>query len=139
MLLNDLGRTILPSVFKSLNAAGIVDTMTVVAESAVTIGTGGERIKGTASEAYEDVPVSYEPTATNSTSRTVAGDKAVSSAQYTLTFPVHMNNGDRIEIDPKSHRLIVNARGDEPVKTFRIIRIRDVSGVVFEAVCEREG
>ena len=136
-LLNDLGQTILPSVFSSLNAAGIVDTMTIKAETAVTIGSGGERIKGTASNAYTSVPVSYEP-AQSSNTRITSGDKAVSTQQYILTFPTHQS-GSRINIDPKSHRLVVNARGNEPAKTFRISAIKDVSGVVFEAVCEREG
>lgn len=135
-LLNDLGQTILPSVFSSLNAAGIVDTMTIKAESAATIGSGGERIKGTATNAYMSVPVSYEPAEAGD--RIMAGDKAVSSQQYVLTFPSHQS-GSRINIDPKIHRLVVNARGNEPAKTFRILAVKDVSGVVFEAVCEREG
>lgn len=136
-VLNDLGQTILPSVFSSLNSAGLVDTMTIKAETAATIGTGGERIKGTASDAYTSVPVSYEP-AQSSNTRVTAGDKSVSTQQYLLTFPTHQS-GSRINIDPKTHRLIVNTRGNEPAKTFRIIAIKDVSGVVFEAVCEREG
>jgi hypothetical protein len=134
-VLNDLGQTILPSVFSSLNSAGLADTMTIKSESAATIGTGGERIKGTATDAYTSVPVSYEPA---SAGKRIVGDKATSSVQYVLTFPTHAS-GSRINIDPKIHRLIVASRGNEPAKTFRILGIRDVSGVVFEAVCEREG
>jgi hypothetical protein len=135
-LLNDLGQRILPSVFSSLNSAGIVDTMTIKAETAATIGTGGGRIKGTPTDAYEAVPVSYEPTQVEK--RVVTGDKAVSSLQYTLTFPTH-HVGERIDIDPKTHRLIVDARGNEPEKTFQFTGDRDISGVVFEAACVCEG
>lgn len=136
-VLNDLGQTILPSVFSSLNSAGLVDTMTIKSESASSTDTGGGRVKGTASDAYTSVPVSYEP-AQSSNTRIMSGDKSISIQQYALTFPTHQS-GSRINLDPKIHRLIVNARGNEPAKTFRIIAIKDVSGVVFEAICEREG
>ncbi len=135
-VLNDLGQTILPSVFSSLNSAGLVDTMTIKAETASSVDSGGGRVKGTASDAYTSVPVSYEP-AQKSSSRVTVGDKSISTQQYILTMPTHQS-GSRINLDPKSHRLIVNARGNEPAKTFRIISIGDVSGVVFEVVCERE-
>lgn len=136
-VLNDLGQTILPNVFSSLNTAGLVDTMTVKSESATSTDSGGGRIKGTASDAYTSVPVSYEPV--TSGKRIIGGDKAISTMQYALTFPTHTSAGSRINIDPKIHRLVVNARGNEPAKTFRIIAVQDVSGVVFECICEREG
>jgi len=135
-VLNDLGQTILPSVFSSLNSAGIVDTMTIKAESAASQGSGGGRIKGTATDYKTSVPVSYEPTQRGG--RINAGDKPVSSQQYTLTMPTH-HGGSRIDLDPKIHRFVVNTRGNEPAKTFRIISVGDVSGVVFEVICEREG
>lgn len=135
-VLNDLGQTILPNVFSSLNSAGLVDTMTIKAESASSQGTGGGRIKGTATDAYTSVPVSYEPTQAGK--RITSGDKPISSQQYTLTMPTHQS-GSRINLDPKIHRLIVNSRGNEPAKTFRIIAVGDISGVVFEVICEREG
>jgi hypothetical protein len=47
-------------------------------------------------------------------------------------------SGSRINLDPKAHRLVVAARGNEPAKTFRIISIGDDQGVVFEVICERE-
>lgn len=111
--------------------------MTITTESAATIGTGGERIKGTAADLYEDVPVSYEPTSQGK--RLASGDKNVSTMQYTLTFPAYTKDGNRIELDPKMQRLVVDAREDEPAKTFRMIGVGDISGVVFEVICEREG
>lgn len=135
-VLNDLGQTIIPQVFSSLNSAGLVDTMTIKSESSTSTDSGGGRIKGTASDAYTGVPVAYEPARTDK--RIIGGDKAISSMQYVLTFPTHQS-GTRINIDPKIHRFVVNARGNEPAKTFRIIAIRDDVGVAFEAICEREG
>jgi hypothetical protein len=134
-VLNDLGQTILPSVFSSLNAAGLVDLMTIQTEGNATTGTGGGRIKGTPTSAYTAVPVSYEPTVSGK--RIFVAERNISVQQYTLTFPTHQS-GVRLNIDPKLHRLIVTARGNEPAKTFRILSIMDVSGVVFEAICERE-
>lgn len=133
---NMLGQTVMPIV----GAAAFPDTMTIKSESASTIGTGGERIKGTTTDAYTAVPVAYEPTQIEK--RVSAGDRPISSLQYTLTLPTHYTDEGtvkRINLDPKLHRLIVNARGNEPAKTFRILAIRDISGVVFEAVCEKEG
>lgn len=135
-VLNDLGQTILPSVFSSLNSAGIVDTMTIKAETAATIGTGGERIKGTASDAYTGVPVSYEPLKGQ---RVVAGDKNVSEQHYLLTFPTHTTAGSKISVDIKTHRFITAIRGNEPAKTFRGISLGEVSGVVYELVAVKEG
>lgn len=140
-VLNDLGQTILPSVFGSLNTAGLVDTMTITAETAPTIGTGGERIKGTPTNAYTSVPVSYEPLR-QGRENLLAGDKAIDSHRYILTFPTHTAAGARINLNPATQRLVVNARpspGDEPAKTFRIIGVGDVSGVVYEVVCTKEG
>lgn len=140
-LLNELGQTVLPSVFSSLNAAGIVDTMTIKAESAASTGSGGERIKGTATNAYTNVPVAIEPE--DQTMRTVAGDKPTPTGRYTLTFPTHYDNAGtptRINVDPKIHRFVINTRGNEPAKTFRMIgQPRNDGGVVFEADCVFEG
>lgn len=131
-LANTLGQTVMPSVC----AATMPDTMTIKAETASSIGAGGERIKGTASDYKTSVPCSYEPILQRR-GRITAGDKAVSIQQYKMTMPTH--HSGRINLDPKTHRFIVNGRGTEPAKTFRIIAVGDISGVVFEVVVEREG
>lgn len=137
-VLNDLGSAVLPQVFSSLKTAGLVDTMTIKAESATSTDSGGGRVKGTASDAYTLVPVSYEPLRNTRGARFQAGDKAVSTQQYLITLPTH-HGGSRINLDPKIHRFVTNTRGNEPAKTFRIISVGDVSGVVFEVICQREG
>lgn len=127
-----LGQSVIPKI----GLAVFPDTMTIKAESASSQGAGGGRIKGTATDAYTSVPVSYEPTQAGK--RITSGDKPISGQQYTLTMPTHQS-GSRINLDPKIHRLIVNSRGNEPAKTFRIIAVGDISGVVFEVICEKEG
>lgn len=133
-VLNDLEQTALPSVFSSLNTAGLVDTMTIKAD-APTI-SDGRRVKGTVTNAYTSVPVAIE-TADKDARMWFGGDKSISTVQYLLTFP-KTQSGSRINVDPKIHRFVTDTRGNEPAKTFRIIGIRDGGGV-YEAVCEREG
>ncbi len=131
-----LGQSTMPAVAAKV----FPDTMTIKSESASTIGTGGGRIKGTVSDYKTSVPCAYEPI-TARRDRPMAGDKLVTTQRYMVTLPTHQA-GSRINLDPKIHRFIVNARtspGTEPAKTFRIISVGDQSGVVFETVCEREG
>lgn len=128
---NTLGQTVMPKV----TAAAFPDTMTVKGET-TSAGTGGGRVKSAATDVYESVPCSYE--ATRVENRLTSADKLLSIQQYLVTFPTHDKFRVRYEVDVKKHRLVVNARGTEPAKTFRIIALRDLSGVIFEAVCERE-
>lgn len=130
-----LGQTVIPAIADAV----FPDTMNIKAESQETIGNGGERIKGSVTNAYTNVPCVYEPVARERSSRNVVGDKATPAMRYTLKFPTHQN-GARIDIDARTHRPVVNARGNEPQKTFRFIgQPRDKSGVIFEADCVFEG
>lgn len=106
-----------------------------VVEETYTQDSGGGQI-ATTDTAYEEVPVTYEPLR-NERQRFRAGDQLTSVSEYLLTFPTH-HQGERINIDPKKHRLKVLERGNEPEKTFRIISVRDQSGVVFEAIADIE-
>jgi len=133
-ILNNLGQRTAPKIFAKLAAKGLVDTMSILGEGKVQ-GPGGGMVKGSAPAVYSNVPVSYEPASAGK--RIAAGDQDVSSQQYVLTLPTHQN-GTRINLDPSLHRLSVNARGNEPVKVFRILAVGDVSGVVFEVIAERE-
>lgn len=131
---NQLGQTVMPAV----GAAVFADTLTVKADAPST-DSGGGRIKGSATDAYTNVPCAYEPTTKSQRFQESAGDKAISTQEYLVTIPTHSSAGTRYNLNPTIHRLVVNARGNEPVKTFRIITIRDDAGVVFECVCQREG
>ena len=136
-VLNDLGQTVLPNVFSALQSAGLVDTMTIKAESAATTGSGGGRIKGTVTDAYTNVPVAVEQTGERPKG-VEAGSKTVPTVRYKLTFPTHQN-GTRINVDATLHRFVVNARGNEPAKTYRAIATPDDNGVVYEVIAEKEG
>jgi hypothetical protein len=133
--LNSLGQIKVPSVFAKVQAKGLCDLMDIVGETKAQ-GTGGGQVKSAANAVYQNVPVTYEPSR-QSSQRVQTGEKSVSVQEYYLTFPVY-HNGSRINIDPKLHRLKVLARGNEPVKIFRIEAIRDNSGVNYEAVCTKE-
>lgn len=132
--MNLLGQTAMPMI----GAAVFPDTMTITAET-TTVGSGGGVIKSGTSNDYSNVPVAYKPL--SAYKRAAYADRLVSSEGYELTVPTHTSTGTRINLDPKTHKLVVNARtspGDEPQKTFRIIAIGDVSGVVYEVVADRE-
>lgn len=126
-----LGQTVMPTIAASV----FPDTMTIKGETTV-VGSGGGIIKSAASDIYEDVPCTYEPTQVEN--RLTSGDKLISIQQYLVTFPTHDAQQFRLDIDPKAHLLVVNERGSEPEKTFRIVALRDISGVVFEALCNKE-
>lgn len=133
-----LGQSVLPKVFSKLSGVGLTDLMTVQGET-TSAGTGGGRVKSATTAVYANVPVVFAPK--ESGFKAIEGEQGVSRQVYTLKFPSHAANGTRYNIDPKSHRLIVQARtdgGDEPQKTFRILSIRDLQGNLFEADCVKE-
>jgi hypothetical protein len=128
---NTLGQTVIPNIA----AAVFPDTMNILGAT-VSAGPSGGRVKSATTTVYASVPVAYEPI-TQQDSRGTENDKMLSVKRYMLTFATHLS-GSRINIDPKVHRLSVIARGNEPVKVFRIISVSDQMGVCFEAECEKE-
>lgn len=128
-IFNLLGQSVIPQI----GAAVFPDTMTIVARTPGQDSNGDPTI--TVSNAYTSVPCVYEPKA--SQSRRDAGGKLVAEKEYTMTLPVYQN-GSRINLDPKIHHFVVNARGLEPAKTFINILPGDESGVVYEVSCEKE-
>jgi hypothetical protein len=125
-----LGQQVMPTVA----TAAFPDTMDIKAEVNAA-GPGGGRIKSRTSTAYEAVPCTYKPLQVET--RLNSADKLVSLQQYMVTFPTH-HQGERVDIDPKTHSLTVLERGNEPEKVFKIISIRDKQGVIFEAICTKE-
>jgi hypothetical protein len=136
-ILDELGQDVIPEVFSSLNSAGLTDTMTIKAESATTTDAAGRRVKGTTTDAYTNVPVTYRPMR-QGRENYVAGDKTIDEQRYVLKFPTY-HEGERINVNAATQRLYVDARGDEPAKVFRIIGVGDVQGVYYEVVCTKEG
>jgi hypothetical protein len=129
---NQLGQDVIPTVL----AAAFPDTCTITAET-TSAGTGGGRIKSGTTVAYADVPCAYEPIQKFGWQKD-QGDKIVSTQIYMVTIPTHTAAGTRISLDPKTHRIVVAARGNEPAKTFRIQNVGDQMGVVFEIIAARE-
>lgn len=133
-VLSQLAQTSIPGVFNSLRGAGLVDTMSIWTQTAAS-DSGGGRVR-TDVELHNNVPVTYRA---SSGDRRIVGDRITTEQQYVLTFPTHDGDGERINIDPTLHRLILDCRDHEPEKTFRVISVSDRGGVVFDAVCIVEG
>ena len=128
-VLTSLAQADLPSVF------GVVmpDTMDVLAETATSDGAGGQRRTETVT--YSNVPCSYERKELKR--RDVQGGKTISIQEFIVEFPTHKTDGTRYSISPQN-RLKVLARGNEPVKIFRIISMSDDGGITFQAICTKE-
>jgi hypothetical protein len=127
---NNLGQNVIPSIAAKV----FPDIMTIVEYTSIQ-DTGGGTYQ-TSDNAYTDLPCAYEPERFVDRKET-SSNKTLSRQRYIVTLPV-FHEGARVDIDPVKHRFVVDERGLEPEKTFRIISIRDHAGVVFEAVCERE-
>lgn len=132
-VLNKLSQKVMPKVFAKLRAAGLNDSMDVLAETVTSDGAGGQR--RTETVAYSNVPCSYERKELKR--RTVEGGKTISIQEYLLTFLTHDIEENRYLITP-GNRLKVLARGNEPVKIFRIISMSDDGGITFQAICTKE-
>ena len=132
-IFNQLGQSVMPQAL----AFALPDTMTIKAVNQVTDGAGGYT-QGTPTDAYTAIPCAYEP---KGGARFNSADQLMSVNLYTVTLPTHYNNAGtmtRINLNPTIHRFVVNVRGNEPTKTFRIISVADDLGAIFEATCERE-
>lgn len=131
-LANRLGQTVLPGIAERI----LPDTMTIRSLTETQDDLGGT--KKASVDAYELVPVSYKPLQATGDRREESGNRLISIKKYRLSFPTHKADGTRIDLDSEIHRLVVNARGNEPVKTFKILSKDESAGVMFYAICEKE-
>src|SRR5690242_11962810 len=99
------------------------DRLNVQSETSASDAGGGYYDSGNTS-VYSDIPCVYVPLKGN---KTDANGKLVSINGYEITMPVYTSDGSRINLDD-SHRLVVQARGEEPEKTFQIVSIGDELG-----------
>ena len=127
---NTLGQSVMPRIC----AATMPDTCTIQGTTETSDSGGGYYVASSDND-YTSVPCSYEPI---TGTRFDSAGKLLSTELYRVTLPTHTSAGTRINLDPKEHRIVVTARGNEPAKTFRIVSIADVSGVVFEVTAEKE-
>jgi hypothetical protein len=127
----------LADVMGSALARAFPDTLTVK-ERTRTVSASGEVLQTGTTDAYTSVPCVAEPIQKFGWKKD-QGDKIVASQMYTVTTPTKTTAGTYIALDPDKHYLVMNARGSNPAKTFRIISVGDSSGVVFEIVASIEG
>lgn len=123
----------MPEVFDAIAP----DTLTILIDT-ISKDSSGRMVKSGTSNLAASVPCTYEPMPLNLGKHRQQGDRKTSVQQYLVSFPSHTSAGSRINLDPKTHRLVVAARGNEPVKNFRIVAVNDQQGTMFECICERE-
>lgn len=122
-----------PQVFENVAR----DLMNIIGENVVA-GPAGGRIKTASPIVYRNVPVECVPVLKHEGHDTINA-KMLSQARYTLSFAMHFNNR-RIVIDPTSHRfqVLANKLSGEPERIFRLVSVREMSGVNFEVECTKE-
>lgn len=128
---NKLGEQIIPSVARKV----FPDSMNILRESKTSDGGGGVISTGLSAINPTPIPCTYEPF-TDKGYKAVGGDALTSTVQYKITFPTNQN-GALIGILP-SDKIRVLSRGNQTEKTFRVIGIKNDSGVIYEAVTEFE-
>jgi hypothetical protein len=113
------------------------DTLKILRATQVSDGGGGTSTTWAPAgwDTFAEIPCSYEPVTIEF--KTVIAGKIVSVQEYTVTFPTHDDMQNRIDVKT-SDRLEVQARGNEPVKMFKIKSLKNYSGVVWEATAELE-
>jgi hypothetical protein len=127
-VLNQLGQTVIPDV------AAIVfgDLMTIKRRTPTNV-MGSEKI--VTADVYADISVTPpQPISSRSYDREMQAENLVGEQLYKLTFPTHQD-GERIEIDKSKDYLVLAERGNEPERTFRIIKLANSAGVKYEVAC----
>lgn len=109
------------------------DTCTIETENMVSDGAGGF-IPGTPTNTYTGIRCCYLPFSGNTTD---ASGKMITFTGYKVEIPV-IQNGSRVDIDTTTQRIIVDARGSEPAKTFRIDAPPDHQGIVYTIYATKE-
>lgn len=130
--MTDLGKVHFPYIFSQT----FPDTMTITAANE-SQGADGGIVAGSVTNAYTNVPCSYQPRKTSKGRRTV-GESLLSMGDYTVELATHTSAGTKIALDPKVHRFVVNARDLQPVKSFRIESVGDDEGLSYICYCTKE-
>lgn len=128
---NRLGERVIPSVASKV----FPDRMNILREISVSDGGGGIIKSGSNAVNPAPIPCVYEPF-TDKGYKAVEGEALTSRVQYKVTFPTNQN-GESVDFK-SSDRIRVLARGNQLEKTFKVIGIKNDSGVIYEAVTELE-
>jgi hypothetical protein len=128
-VLDELAETIIPEVAEIV----FPDTCFIKRQ------TETKDAKGVIERTWEDlnviaIPCTYEP---KTRSRKDDGTgQWTSLMEYYLTMPTNYDESlIELEVDD---RIEVQARGNQPVKTFKVIAVKNDSGVVNEVICNLE-
>lgn len=116
-VLNKFDITVMPKLFGKLSNRGLMDTMTISRITRISDGAGGYE-ENSATNYATNVPVDIK--IDRKGNRYDMQGKLIALPTYLLEFPATQNEL-KLEIDISTDRLIVNARGQEPQKTFRIL------------------
>lgn len=128
---NYLAQTGMPEIANTV----LPDRLTIEKDT-VSAGPGGGQIKSAVTAEYSSVPCRYSPQ--HKDNKVSSADKRISIEEYLVFLPTHDDDGDRIALNETIHRLRIAANGDEPEKLMKIVAVRNVSGVMFEAACIKE-
>lgn len=126
---DNLGENIIPEV-----AAIVFPDTCFIRRATETKDDGGAMESTWADDNATAIPCSYKPQTIRQ--KAEQGGKWISVLEYIVTMPTNQS-AELIDITAND-RLRVIARGNQPEKTFRIIAIKNKSGVVLEIVCNLE-
>ena len=127
-VLDELAETIIPEV-----AEIVFPDACFITRATETKDSGGATKTTWADVNTDAIPCSYEP---RTVRKQEIGGAWVSVGGYVLTIPT---NQDSTLIDLRaSDRIRVIARGNQPEKLFKVIGIKNDSGVINEVDCEIE-
>lgn len=132
-MFNALGQTIIPQI----TAAAFPDTCSVMVETS-SADTGGGRIKTleAANADWVGIPCKYEPIQKFGWLKEQA-EMPVGTQIYLVTLPVY-HEGNRVNLTG-NHKIKVAARGEEPIKTFKVVQPPgDRMGVTWEVVATKD-
>ena len=128
---NRIGQSKVPQKF----AAKLPDLMNIVRTESVPDGKGGFK-KGTPANTNADpVPCFYGPD--TKSAKSDMAESLTSVTQYIVLFAYCSLSGAAYSIKT-SDRLQVLPRGAVSEQIFKIIGLRNTSGLIWEAVCEKE-
>lgn len=135
-VLNLLGEEILPSVFTTLNAAGIGETIKILREAETDDGGGDTKaVWNYLQSEGEDIALDCPPieTVKGNQKKFMGAEQVQSEDHYRITLPTVY---DEVELDirPKD-RLEAQIRGVRAARTYTIEHLEENSGAKTVAVC----
>lgn len=133
-VLNNLAERVIPNVMAKLQQKGLTELCNI-SRTTQTADANGVLSDSWADTNLIAVPCS-PPEAKGYSRKDELTGSWTSYQGYSLTLPTNQA-GVLIDIQPKD-RIVVEARGNQPEKTFKVISVKNDSGVVLEILCNLE-